>query len=652
MNNTVKIGSSVCPVLRVGAVVVGSGAAAFSAALALENDKDYMGGVLLVTEGMKMGTSRNTGSDKQTYYKLSTAVNITDSARKMAEDYFACGSMHGDLALTEAAGSLRGFFRLVSLGVPFPHDRFGEYTGYRTDHDEYMRATSCGPLTSKYMTEALERAARSSSVPMLDGYRAVEVLKKDGRACGIVCISDSAVTDDNKAGLCVILAGAVIWATGGPSAVYTCSVYPESQNCSLGAPLMAGATAANLTESQYGIASLKFRWNLSGSYQQVIPRYVSVDKNGVEHEFLSDTFGADQLCHAIFSKGYEWPFDPDKLTKNSRSSLVDMAVYAEVQRGRRVYMDFRRNPSTIERGGLSESTVGKTAYEYLKNCSSLGETPIIRLCQMNEKAYKLYLDHGIDLEREMLEISVCAQHLNGGLEVSAWYENPSLPGFYPVGECAGVFGIKRPGGSALNSTQVGSLRAAEKVAAMKVPAPETADGLDTSLSFAEKVASLLSDGENASDAAEIIEERKKGGRRYDECAAFIRDREKIERLKRDIGEEIRTFFSENRAKDHRALVELMINYDTLVTRYVMLSSIEAYIDDGGLSRGSYLITDGGKVPENVETDTAHRSKVLVTAYDASETAATVRFDPVRPIPETDNWFETVYNAFGKKEMYE
>ena len=643
------IGKSLCPVIRTGAVVVGSGAAAFSAALAIQTDSSYSDGVLLVTEGMKMGTSRNTGSDKQTYYKLSTSANVSDSARKMAEDYFACGSMHGDLALTEAVGSSRAFFRLVSLGVPFPHDRYGEYTGYKTDHDAYMRATSCGPLTSKYMTEALEKAARQASVPMLDGYRAIEILKKDGRACGIVCLSDDAVSDKNEAGIVVILAGAVVWATGGPSAVYCCSVYPESQNCSLGAPLIAGASAANLTESQYGIASLGFRWNLSGSYQQVIPRYVSVDTDGTEREFLLDIFDKKHISGAIFSKGYEWPFDPDKLTKNSRSSLVDMAVYREVRLGRRVYMDFTRNPSAIDEHGLIPEVIGDTAYDYLKNCGALAETPIKRLRQMNERAYMLYLDHGIDLEREMLEISVCAQHLNGGLECSAWYENPALPGFYPVGECGGVFGIKRPGGSALNSTQVGSIRAAERICALKHPAPDYTTLSDCHFVVSSEVRSLLSP--DGMDTSEIVEKRKAGGRRYDECAAFIRDRKKIGILKREIADEIKSFFTVNRARDHRALVELMINYDTLVTRYAMLSSIEAYIDDGGLSRGSYLVCENGAVPGDVETDIRHRTKVIITSYDPENVSSDVRFDNVRSIPDTDNWFEQIYNGFGKTEMF-
>lgn len=61
--------------------------------------------------------------------------------------------------------------------------------------------------------------------------------------------------------------------------MYEASVYPPSQTGGLGVLLREGVKAKNLTESQFGIASVKFRWNLSGTFQQCIPRYVSTDAN-------------------------------------------------------------------------------------------------------------------------------------------------------------------------------------------------------------------------------------------------------------------------------------------------------------------------------------------------------------------------------------
>lgn len=137
------------PVYRVHTLILGSGAAGLNAAAQL-----YLNGVkdlIILTEGLSMGTSINTGSDKQTYYKLSLCGAEADSPRDMAETYFANGSMHGDLALVESSLSVRSFINLVNLGVPFPRDQYGQFVGYKTDHDPRQRATSIGPYTSKEM---------------------------------------------------------------------------------------------------------------------------------------------------------------------------------------------------------------------------------------------------------------------------------------------------------------------------------------------------------------------------------------------------------------------------------------------------------------------------------------------------------------------
>ena len=100
---------------RYDAVVVGSGAAGYNAAIRISEIGKKS--VCLVTEGVSMGTSRNTGSDKQTYYKLGLGGDAPDSVRQMAENLFSCGSVDGDNALCEAALSARSFFHLVELGV-------------------------------------------------------------------------------------------------------------------------------------------------------------------------------------------------------------------------------------------------------------------------------------------------------------------------------------------------------------------------------------------------------------------------------------------------------------------------------------------------------------------------------------------------------
>ena len=125
-------------------VIVGTGAAGYNAADELWSlgQKD----IAIVTDHVNAGTSRNTGSDKQTYYKLTLSGSEPDSVREMAKTLFSGLCMDGDHALCEAALSAQCFFKLVNLGVPFPRNRWGEYVGYKTDHDPRRRATS-GPRT-------------------------------------------------------------------------------------------------------------------------------------------------------------------------------------------------------------------------------------------------------------------------------------------------------------------------------------------------------------------------------------------------------------------------------------------------------------------------------------------------------------------------
>lgn len=633
------------PVIELNTVIVGSGAAALSCA-----DSLYKAGtrdIAIVTEGLKMGTSRNTGSDKQTYYKLSSCADKPDSAEEMAKDLFAGGSMHGDIALVEALSSLRAFYRLVALGVPFPHSPLGEYTGYRTDHDTRSRATSCGPLTSKYMTEALEAAVKADGIDIYDCCRVIAVLTKKGEAkniaVGVAALKVSA--DGKSASLIVFAAKSTVYAVGGPSSVYAKTVYPESQTCALGAALLAGASAVNLTESQYGLASLKFRWNLSGSYQQVVPRYISTLPDGSdEREFLLDYFTESEAAAAVFRKGYEWPFDAAKLTVGARSSRVDLAVFIENLKGRRTYLDFTTDPAGITSDAKSRAVYGDEAFEYLERSDALGASPIERLKKLNYRAYELYLDHGIDLAKEWLEIGVCAQHCNGGLEADTNYESVTLSGFFPIGEVNGTFGVRRPGGSALNSTQVGAIRASECISRDRGGAPEkiTRD----MLTLPEKLFSLMKDG--GATRREILDSRLAGGTIMDKGGAFLRGARVSSDALAATEAELSRFFDDASAEDGAALVELCINYDTLITRRAMLASVNEYISHGGKSRGSYVISE--LTPKELiasnkasDVDTEHTSLILQTRLTES---GDIVFDweKVREIPHENNWFELLLAA--------
>ena len=262
----------------------------------------------------------------------------------------------------------------------------------------------------------------------------------------------------------------------------------------------------------------------------------------------------------------------------------------------------------------------------------------------------IYLDHGIDLETDWLEVGVCAQHMNGGLEGDIWYESPALPRLFICGEANGVFGIRRPGGSALNSTQVSSRRAAEK--AVHVYTDEAVLITEEMLSDTLFLAGLLDTaGPDTLDAAEIRKLRSDWGRRMDHCGAFLRDPAEIEKLTDDVREALLRA-GELRAADVPALIELQIHLDTMLTRYAVLSSMTAYIRDGGLSRGSYLILENGQIPASPAIDSTHADRVgQVSLCRDGSLEARCSWQNVRPIPTEEHWFEQVYNRSGKPESY-
>ena len=604
MAEFVNINETPLPVLRFDAVVIGSGAAGYAAA-----ERLAAGGlqVAVVTEHRRGGTSRNAGSDKQTYYKLSMAGGKSDSVEQMARDLFAGGGMNGDTALCEAANSARCFWHLAELGVPFVMGEYGEAVSYKTDHDQCSRATSAGPLTSKMMTEALEQSAIDNGVTVIDHMMAVRLAVSGGRVHGVLAMDTAAQA------VHLIASSSVVLCTGGPAGIYRDSVFPESQSGMTGMALLAGARAFNLNEWQYGIASTKFRWNLSGTYQQVLPRYFSVDEAGIQHDFLAEHFNnAAEMLHMIFLKGYEWPFDVRKL---GGSSVIDSLVYEQTRMGRRVFLDFRANHA-----GFVFDLLHPEAKTYLLNSGAAQATPIERLAHMNQKAIDVYANAGIDLYNEALEIAVCAQHNNGGIDVDTNWQS-SISGLYAAGEAAGTFGIYRPGGSALNSGQVGALHLAAHIMKTGRPVPDIA-------ACKEEAAHLLQELDGAlqgTNTAAHLHLQLRG--KMSDCCAHIRDPQKLK--------EVHAWLAENEAQLHISDISQAAAYfkakDCFVAAKAVVSAMITACDFG--SRGSAIVCG------NEITDSGHLG--VVTQQSGDEFVSAV--SQVRPIPEREEWFETLYN---------
>jgi hypothetical protein len=374
-----------------------------------------------------------------------------------------------------------------------------------------------------------------------------------------------------------------------------------------------------------------------------------------------------KMATSIFLKGYQWPFDPQRC---HASSLIDILVFSETQKGRRVFMDFLHNPignpafSRMKDFRLDD--LEPEAYNYLKKAGALQSTPIERLFTMNPPAVEIYKENGIDLYCEPLEIAVCAQHNNGGFAVDKWWQS-NIPHTFVIGEMAGTHGVKRPGGSALNAGQVGGLRAAEYI--VNVYGSGLPDYFKEQSEIDGQLTDLINKLAIYRSAAglaceEVIEQIQS---RMTESAGHIRElndarkalREAV-KLYKDIQQ--RGFNSQNA----QGLVRAIQAEHLALASVAYLKAIVELLEQGSGSRGSHLVLaeDGIQIhPDIINKATgcalefkpenkALRDSILQIEYDdSSPDLFRCRSVKPRSVPTGRKAFEPAWQDYRERKIY-
>jgi succinate dehydrogenase/fumarate reductase flavoprotein subunit len=306
--------------------------------------------------------------------------------------------------------------------------------------------------------------------------------------------------------------------------------------------------------------------------------------------------------------------------------------------------------------------LGKEAYDYLEKSGALLGTPVERLQKMNQPAIDLYKDHGIDITKEHLEIAVCAQHNNGGLKGNIWWES-NVRHLFPVGEVNGTHGVYRPGGSALNSGQVGSLRAALYIARRyRGDPPQDKEFLNL---VQDQIANKLAFAENVIDPSLkndslLRESRNEIQERMTAYGAHIRDLKKINEAKAEAWNLYHKLQSDMSVSSEKKLPDAFKNMDLCLTHALYLEAIWEYLEKGGQSRGSYLVKNpNGKIPcpevgdkwrfQLNDQDTFVNKKILEVSLDEGGNVIKQWID-IRSIPQDDTWFENVWNRYMNDDI--
>lgn len=500
------------------------------------------------------------------------------------------------------------------------------------------------------MTECLERSVKEKNIRIMDQMQVIRLLVKNHEIYGVLCLDKS---EKEEAGYLLIWCRNVILATGGPAGMYHDSVYPVSQLGGSGLAFEAGAAGKNLTEWQFGLASLHPRWNVSGTYMQVLPRFVSTDGDGGDQrEFLMDYFETEEeMLSMVFLKGYQWPFDVNKIFGGS--SVIDLLVYQEtILKGRKVYLDFTKNPGG---GNIPFEKLSQEAYDYLKQAGALFGTPIERLRQMNEPAISFYQDHKVDLYQEKLEIAICAQHNNGGISTDAYWET-RIQGLFAVGEACGSHGVTRPGGTALNAGQVGAVRAAEKIRLRKLHEKKSVISNVTELLLREEVREFVELPKKASGTIALGGLWKKAAKRMSACGGMIRNRENLESALEETEAELEGYLKLVKCPSEDQLPMFYRLRDMLISQKVYLFAMLDYAKSSAGSRGSALYTDKNGRRPDLKLPELYRCRLdqgmhggIIQEILLNGLQCSSEWRSVRPIPEIDYFFENQWKAYRDRE---
>jgi fumarate reductase (CoM/CoB) subunit A len=281
----------------------------------------------------------------------------------------------------------------------------------------FPRTCYAGDRTGHEMMLTLIDRLNATGVRVVNEVTIISLLKDGERVNGAAGL-------DQKGNLSIFLADSIVLATGGGTKIYDISTNSSSgtgDGYSLG--YSAGAELIDMEQVQFHPTGAVFPYDARGRLvTEAVRGEGGILKNALGERFMGR-------------------YDPDRMELSTRD-VVSRAIATEIMEGRGtknggVYLDVTHLPhSQVE----------------------------TRLPVMLEQ----FLQFGVDIREEPMEVAPTAHHIMGGLRITAHGET-TVPGLYACGEVAGgVHGANRLGGNALADTQVFGKRAGEAAGKVKV----------------------------------------------------------------------------------------------------------------------------------------------------------------------------------------
>ena len=350
---------------------------------------------------------------------------------------------HWRMAELHAKEAPERVYELEQWGALFDRTKDGKISQRDFGGHRYARLAHVGDRTGLEMIRALQQKAVSSGIDVFMELTVTDLLKDDGRICGLLAYW-------RESGKFVVFeAPAVVLATGGIGKSW--KVTSNSWECTgdgHALALRAGATLLNMEFVQFHPTGMVWPLSVRGL---LVTESVRGDggilRNSEGKRFMFDyipEFFKAETADNI-EEGDRW-YDDKRNNRRPPELLprdeVARAINSEIKAG-------RGSPH----GGIFLDIASRRPEEFIKR----------RLPSM----YHQFKELGdVDITKEPMEIAPTCHYVMGGVEVDPDSQSSVVPGLFAAGEVAGgMHGANRLGGNSLSDLLVFGKRAGEYAAA-------------------------------------------------------------------------------------------------------------------------------------------------------------------------------------------
>lgn len=309
-------------------------------------------------------------------------------------------------------------------GVRFDRLPDGTYFTWASGKQSAPLNLCAGDYTGREMMQGLLAELERLHIPYLEHHYATRLLKQGERVAGAFLI------DTRNGNYKVVQARATVVATGGGGSMYRVNTNaPSNTGEGYAWGLDAGALLVDMEFVQFHPTGMAWPPEKHGT--------LVTEKVRGNGGILKNTLGERFMAR----------YQPQRMELAGRDEVA-RAIYQEIREGRgtehnAVYLDI-----THWEEGQAERLVPDVFAEHMAV--------------------------GIDIRRQMMEITPSMHHMMGGFVISEWGET-TVPGLYATGEVtASVHGANRLGGNSLAEGQVFGRRTGIRSASFAARSPQIA----------------------------------------------------------------------------------------------------------------------------------------------------------------------------------